>query len=126
MAKDPIEVKVRKFPVRVIEKRGPARLVEYKTGAGNLARVVVPDDAIDDQGMVLEDDLNLGIPHGLPWEQLIHLSATPAALAAHLRANGIWTLEDMEANPQAVFGAIQAVYGVDFGRLIQAAHNYKP
>lgn len=127
---DPVsEVKVR---VKVVENRGPSVLVEYQEKAGEkgekvtLKRCVVPFAAVDEDGKVDAGILELGVPYGIPWESVIVLSATPEALAEALRANGIWTYSDIEANPNAVLGAIQAVYGVDLGRLVQAARNYKP
>ncbi len=119
MAKEPVEVKVTLTQVRVIEKRGPACVVEY---AGGLKRCIVPADEIVD-GSVSVETLEAGAPYGLPWERLVTLSATPEKLAEALRANGIWTAEDLDNNVQAVLGALQAVYGVDLARLLQAAHN---
>lgn len=109
------------IPVRVVEQRGPSVVVEY---AGGLKRCIIPAENVTSGGVdpqTLED----GIPYGIPWEQVLTLSATPQKLADKLRANGIWTREDLEANPTAAFGALQAVYGIDLAALYQAAYGGK-
>lgn len=122
MPKDPVEVTQTMTRVRVVEQRGPAVVVEY---AGGQKRAVVPAESLVD-GCVSTETLDFGIPYGLPWEQLLQPAVTPETLAAALRAAGIWTLADIEHNPNAVLGALQAAYGVDLGALLQAARTYKP
>ena len=110
--------------VQVIEHRGPSILVEYQK-EGRPYRTIVPLKELVD-GKVDEYTLAaLGITYGLPWEQLIQLSATPERLAAELRRNGIWTLEDLAKHQSAARGAIQAVYGTELATLIRAAHAHK-
>lgn len=109
-------------PVTVIEQRGSdACLVEYQVGA--LKRAVVPNAMIAD-GQVEAGDLALGIPYGLPWESMLTLSTSAEVLAEELRERGIWTIEDMRRDQPAVFGALQAAYGLDLAALIRAAENY--
>src|SRR5512146_3595940 len=119
MPKDPVEVVIKMQAVRVVEMRGPdTALVEWEDQG--LHRALIPAGEII-EGAVSVETLSLGIPYGLPWEQLLTLSATPEALAAELRANGIWSLEDLEKNPRAAVGALQKVYGVDLSALLRAA-----
>lgn len=113
-----------KLEVTVVERRGESALVEWQEG-GRVHRAVIPAGDVE-EGRVEREQLELGIPHGLPWETILTLSATPAALADALRRAGIWTLADLERNPRAAYGALQAVYGLDLAALIRAAHAYKP
>lgn len=107
------------IPVKIVEMRGESALVEW-----NLKRAIIPASVIHDDLTVSQDELEMGIPYGIPWEN-ITLTATSQALADHLRANGIWTREDLERNPSAAFGALQAVYGVDLAAIYQAAYGGK-
>jgi hypothetical protein len=110
-------------PVTVIENRGPAVLVEYKKD-GRLFRTIIPQEELIN-GQVDEYTLAaLGIPYGLPWEEMIKMKSTPERLAEELRIRGIWTIEDLRRNQPVLFGAIQAVYGLDLAGLINAAETY--
>lgn len=108
-------------PVRVIEQRGPSVVVEY---GGGMKRCIIPAEEVTSGG-VDPATLEMGAPYGIPWESVLTLSATPQQLADELRRNGIWTVADLESNPQAAFGAIQAVYGVDLAALYKAAYGGK-
>jgi hypothetical protein len=109
------------IPVTVIETRGESVLVEYQ--AGGLQRVIIPAMLIQG-GAVDAEELDQGVPYGLPWETIVKLQATPARLADELRKNGIWTIEDMRRYQAAIFGALQAVYGLELATLINAAETY--
>lgn len=122
MPKEPVTVKI---TVRLVEQRGPSAVVEYARPDGSPARAILPAGLVQD-GAVEAGELELGIPYGLPWEEICQLAATPAALADALRRAGIWTLEDLRRSPKAAAGAIQAVYGLEFAALIRAAENYQP
>lgn len=111
---------VKVFKVRIVKVMGESAIVEWETDG--LHRCVVPT-AMAAPEMDAET-LELGAPYGLQWEDLISLSATPKGIAQALRANGIWTLEDVRNNQKAVFGVIQAAYGLDLAALIQAANGY--
>lgn len=108
-------------PVTLIESRGESVVVEY---AGGMKRVIIPLGQVQ-EGKVSADILEMGVPYGLPWEDLIKLEATPERLASELRMRGIWTIDDMRINQSAVFGAIQATYGLDLAALIMAAETYE-
>jgi hypothetical protein len=110
------------YPARVVHIAGESALVEWQA-EGKLRRCVLP---VGLAGAEIDaETLELGAPYGLPWEEIVTLQATPEALAENLRRAGIWTLADMARNGKAVFGALQATYGVDLAALIQAANGYK-
>lgn len=112
---------VKIFKVRVVKVLGDAAIVEWD--ADGLRRCVIPASMAAPE--MDAETLELGAPYGLPWETLVTLSATPEGFAAALRANGIWTLEDVRNNQKAVYGVIQAAYGLDLAALIQAANGYQ-
>lgn len=119
MPKD-MTLEMKSIPVRIIKTIGAeTALVER----GDLMRRIVPLASVVNGEAILEPEWEMGIPYGLPWEEMIKLSATPQALADELRRNGIYTYADLEANPQAVMGCIQKVYGVELSTLFQAAHS---
>jgi hypothetical protein len=109
------------IPVTIIEARGETFLVEYN--AGGLKRAIIPGSEVKD-GQADVEILALGIPYGLPWEEMVNLQATSELLAQELRIRGIWTIDDMRRNQPVVYGALQAVYGLDLAGLINAAETY--
>lgn len=116
--------KSKRVQVRVIgSDREKSVLVELVT-PDNLQRFVLPSSSVVD-GMVEEEELQLGVPYGMPWEVVIPpLKADVKALALELRRRDIWTAEDALRNTQAVYGAIQAVYGVELSTILQAASQH--
>lgn len=124
MPKEPITVDVtvqavETVEVVLVELRGQSAVVQR-----DLVRRIVPAAELADGAVPLET-WEMGVPYGVPWESILTLSATAQQLADELRRNGIWTFADLERNQAAAFGAIQAVYGLDLAKLIQAAHGYK-
>ena len=109
--------------VRVIRQRGQAALVEWVDSEG-AHRATIPAGAIH-KGHVAKDELEYGIPYGVPWEELIALIATPTTIAAELRRRGIWTKGDLFSQPNVAVSAIQASYGFDLAALIKAARQHE-
>jgi hypothetical protein len=115
--------------VRVVRRSGSAALVEWLDNE-SLRRATVPLSQIefDDpkMGTVDEEILEMGIPYGLPWEEIIgEIKITPSIIANTLRQHGIWTLEDIEGNSSKIVGALQAAYGLDMATLIRGAHDMR-
>jgi hypothetical protein len=105
--------------VKIIQRQSHSALVEWREN-NKLRRATIPTRTIfDDQ--VSKYDLDLGIPYGLEWSELIKLSASPEQLEQELRRVGIWTAEDVLHNADKVRGAIQATYGVDLGKIMRVA-----
>lgn len=109
--------------VKIISQRGQSALVEYFKD-GKLCRVTVPAKEIID-GQINAYNLNMGIPYGLPWAQLIPMAATSKQLEQNLRRVGVWTKEDALSNAPAVLGAIQATYQIDLGTILRIAKEAK-
>jgi hypothetical protein len=109
---------------KLIRKQDNVALIEVFDN-GVYSRVVVPSHSVSDNGKVPADVLEMGIPYGCPWEEMVTLTATPEAIANELRRRGIYTAEDMLSNQQAVFSVVQSVYSVDSQALIKAAVEYE-
>ncbi len=119
--KEEKKVKAVLFQVRLIRATGKAALVEW-VHQGKLNRAVVPLDAIQD-GAVTNNVLAAAIPYGVAWEEIEFHRPSPAQIANALREAGIWTREDLFANPNKAIGVLQAIYGVDLGALIGLANK---
>lgn len=110
--------------VRVIRTQNQSALVEWVDGEGRAQRVYIPTSEVVD-GSVSAEALAMGIPHGVPWAQLVEISVSPELVEQHLHRAGIWTAEDLRNNPNAAVGALQAAYGVDLAVLRRAANSFK-
>ncbi len=107
--------------VRELRRTSGAALVEQADGQ---ARLIVPAETVQ-AGEVADEVLALGIPQGAPWEEIVSLNATPAALAAALRRRGIWDVADLRRNTDGARSALQEVYGLDLAALLRAAAAYE-
>jgi len=106
--------------VRLVRSNADNAIVEF-TIDKVLQRATIPSNIIED-GKVPEDELQFGIPYGVPWE-LVKLSASSIDLANMLRRMEIWTYEDAMSNPNKVISALQAVYKCDLAQIIQYARE---
>jgi hypothetical protein len=106
--------------VRLVKSNADNAIVEYELDKV-LQRATIPSNIIED-GKVPEDELQFGIPYGVPWE-LVKLSASSIDLANMLRRMEIWTYEDAMSNPNKVISALQAVYKCDLAQIIQYARE---
>ena len=109
--------------VKVVSRHGSSALVQWLIRK-TLNRGYVPLEAISDESTVELEDLDAAIPYGVPWSNVITMTATPEALENRLHQIGVWTYDDLLANPQAVIGALQATYMVDFSALKRAAEAF--
>lgn len=115
---------IRRRPVKLIRRQNQAALVEWVDEDGRTQRCVIPAEMIQD-GQAADDTLAAGTPYGLPWANLVTLSASPADVEAELHRMNIWTGDDLRANTAGAVAALQRVYGVDLGQLLQAATRYE-
>jgi mannose/fructose/N-acetylgalactosamine-specific phosphotransferase system component IIB len=109
--------------VKVIQRRGQMALVEWVDQA-MLKRGFVPVDEVRND-IVKKTVLNRAAPYGVPWEEIVKLDATPEMLAQNLRQRGIWTVEDLYAQPDAAQGALLKTYGVDYHTLLKLSQEVK-
>ena len=100
--------------MKTIKQQGYSKLVEYEED-NKIKRVVLPTD---------EDNPDLGIPHGLPFADLLqgHVCEGMAQrIEDELHRSNIWTAQDVLKNPATVQGAILAAYAIDYSFILQLA-----
>lgn len=111
--------------VTPIRNKGGKTLVEW-TYAQKLHRSWVPsEDVLVVDGEHRVERPSAGIPYGNNFAKLLTPSVTPDAIDAELKRRGIWTIEDLRANPNSALGALQSAYGVDLAQLYQAADKFE-
>lgn len=108
---------MRRTKVRIIERSGEAVLVEWMDGE-LYRRGIVPVGAVEGS-QVKKSTLDMAIPYGANWEQLVTLTMTPAALANELRRHGIWMEEDLLERQQDAFAAFLMICRADWAELIR-------
>jgi hypothetical protein len=98
--------------VRLVKVRQTSTIVESDSD-GLLKRHIVPSDwlvAVDDQWFVDSEQLAMGIPYGVEWEEYLQdYLFSKESIANSLRKQGIWTLEDYNSKPKSVQDAIISV-----------------
>lgn len=114
----------KKIKVNVIRRKGATMLVQFADENG-VQRVTLPSSSVDDDGLVDVLELSLGIPYGLPWEEIVQFKATPETVTNELRRRGIWTREDLIADPNGAVSAFRTASGVDASRLRILAAQYE-
>jgi len=106
--------------VRVVGRKGHAVLVEWRDEEG-YQRAYVPAKVVEDD-YCPDDELLLGIPHGLPWGEIVgDLVISGEEIEQALRAHGIWTLEDAQENATRAAAALLAVHKGGVETLVRRA-----
>ncbi len=119
-----------KILVRVIAKKGKSALVEWGDDAG-IHRAFVPTDSITldssnhDRTVVSADDLAIGLPYGVEWSTAVTFDLSVEEMEQALYRRGIWTVDDVRANPQAAVSALAYAYGANLRALYNAADSVK-
>jgi len=116
-------VEPERLQVRVIKVQGKSSLVQWIEG-DDVRRAIVPTGEIK-EGMIDRFVLEAGIPYGLPWEEIIHLTASSENVARELRRAGLWTGDDVMKNTSAAMGALQTALKTDFAAILRAAKAYQ-
>lgn len=99
--------------VTVIRHKGQSALVSY-VEEGEECRVFVPLVTVseeDGKSFVSTQNLQMGIPYGIPFDELLSESFTVrrGAVIRELKRAGIWTVADYERNPGQIQSIIVAV-----------------
>jgi hypothetical protein len=116
--------------VKVIFRKKQAVLVEYQDSHNVPMRVSVQATkaSMEQDGThaeISDTALKQGIPYGIPWSAKIKsVTITGEDIEREMYKNGIWTLEDLQRNPQIVQGVILSAT-IDLSRSIaQIAKEY--
>ncbi len=103
------------IPIQVVEKRGTARVIEYRASDGGLRRCVLPAEVVR-EGLagdgLTEEELERGIPYGEDWAVMLEGvdMPTPETVAQALRDIGIWTAEQARKSVGTVRVALARAY----------------
>ena len=89
------------------------KLVEWRDENGP-HKVILP---------VESNDVDLGIPYGVPFELINFPIITPARVARTLREHGIWTAEDVRGNVKTARAAVTALTNEIFTALLLAVRE---
>ena len=116
------EKKTKLTPVVQVSQTGKSVLVEWRDKKG-LHRASIPLDKFADK--VDQELLEAAPPYGVPWAEAPIKAMTGDDLQAALYAAGVWTSEDVLKQPQKVIGALQYLYWVHLGSLVEFAAKYK-
>jgi hypothetical protein len=120
----PTRRKARAVTVRVVTQKGKSALVEWAEG-GDLRRAFVPADRVEGDRVDAET-LEASIPYGVPWAELVDLSAaTPENFQAEMHRHGVWTVADLESKPKVIRRVTDIITGINLGALHGAARKYE-
>lgn len=110
---------------KVINRQNRLLLVEWTDGATHRAWVT-PDMVVDDTGRVATiEHPQGGIPYGVDWSALLSGTISADEIKTRLYGSGIWTVEDLQAQPKVALGVIQAVAGNVLQELLTNARAYQ-
>jgi hypothetical protein len=115
-----------RLEVRLITRQKDLALVEWMEGE-EARRSWLPAKEVAQwaDGTFHATEPARGVPYGDDFLSGTKLQTTTNAVAKELRQRGIWTADDALGNAPAVFGALQAVYGLDVAGVLSAAAAYK-
>lgn len=113
--------------VTIIRDENNLSLVEWTDGNGIPQRYWVKESAlIDRSGKTAKvKNPHQGYPYGVDFVHAIQPSVSSFDICRELRTRGLWTAADLQKNPQAVVGALQAAYGIDMAQVIAIARQYE-
>ena len=116
------KLKIKLIPVQVVSTTGKSTLVEWQDKKG-LHRASLPNEAVSEK--VDQELLEAAPPYGVPWALAPIKAFTGDDLQAALYAAGVWTSEDVMNQPKKVIGALQYLYYVHLGSLVEYASRHK-
>lgn len=97
-----------KIKVKVVFRRNKAVVLERVVDSVP-ERVSVEEKHLSKLGedvYIEEDEFEMGIPYGLPFDILPQICINPTQISENLHKAGIWTAKDIKNNPKAVQSAI--------------------
>jgi hypothetical protein len=117
------ETKSKLIPVRLVSQTGKNALVEW-VAKGAVKRGYLPADKVTSDKLD-QELLEAAAPYGIPWAEMPFKAFTGADLEKALHNADIWTEEQVRTNAQKVIGALQTLYLVHLGSLVEFAAKYK-
>ena len=115
---------MRKYEFKLISRIGEAGLVEVIRN-GETERVILPMSVLGNTVELTDIEIDAGIQYGLPFEEFVILDTDIVSrLTTELHRSGVWTLDDLRKKPNLVIAALQSIYRLNVGRIVQAAETY--
>jgi hypothetical protein len=111
--------------VEVLAEHDESTLVSWLANDA-IQRCYVPNNSVED-GKVEKDELEAGIPYGVPWGELATILGLPEKYAKQfegaLHRRNVWRASDMERNPKAAIAALVEVTHITASALRRAANE---
>lgn len=104
--------------VKLIHERNGTALIEWIEDS-QTHRAIVPADQVID-GYCAHPER--GVPYGINFADYITIEVMPEDIDRELKRAGVWTVDDLHRQPQAVRAAINTAYGAVLQNLL---HNTK-
>lgn len=107
--------------VKEISHKGVSSLIEWTDNNGIINRSIVPrSELTKENGVVLVNNPEEGMPYGEQWEELVNVEVGPQSVASLLRLAGIWTYQDFVNNTATVTGVFNQVCSLNLQNFREA------
>jgi hypothetical protein len=107
--------------VKLIARKGSAATVEISEADGSKNRLIFPEfELLEEDGKFFIEKPEEGAQYGESWEDIIHTKVGPKGIAALLRKNGVWTLEDLANNTPAANRAFREACTLNYNHFMDA------
>jgi hypothetical protein len=113
---------MREVQAKVITRSGGLTLVEWLDGVYPNRAWVTPDQITEDAGRHLTVfHPEGGIPYGVDWSELTSGLLNTGEIENRLKQAGIWTVEELQRQPNVALGVLRAVAGDLLQELLTSA-----
>ncbi len=113
---------MREVQAKVIATERGLSLVEWMDGENPNRAWVTPDMITGAAGRLLTvKHPEGGIPYGVDWSELVSGFIDPTEIERRLKQAGVWTVEELQRQPNVALGVIRAVAGDLLQELLTSA-----
>jgi len=110
---------------QVVRRKSDLALVEWEQDGAPKRAWATPSmvvEQVENSKSVVVRNPDEGVPYGERWQDLLpNPQVTPETIDRELKRRGIWTIDDLQANPNLARTCLQRAYGLDLGVLLTAA-----
>ena len=114
-----------KLQVKVISLSGKSAVVRFDSRTYVISRNYVTDSRLGDNIDIDPEAIATGTEHGIDWSLIYPdgITISSEELQSALYAQGIFTLEDIERNPNGVVNAVGSFIRKISAELYKTVHN---
>jgi hypothetical protein len=119
---------MKRVTAKVVSRQNGLLLVEWLgvDGVTPKRAWVTPDMVVSEEGrLATVDHPDGGIPYGVDWAELISGTISVSEIATKLKQSGLWTVEDLQRDPNVALGIIRAVAGDTLQTLLHNAREHQ-